>query len=180
MIKYKLTNQDMTTFGGCRWTVGVKKKTSGIGKLCGPGWLHCYDSPLLAVLLNQIHVNFTNPRLFECKTCGRGKHDNGLKSGHKSMTLIKELQVPAITITQKVAFAILCAKKVHDDWKWNEWADRWLSGEDRSIMSAADAAIAAYATDVVDAAAYAAHAATYAGRTAEFDIINTAKKAMKY
>lgn len=41
------------------------------------------------------------------------------------------------TLTQKVAYAILCVKEVFHDQTWNAWADRWLSGEDRSEPSAA-------------------------------------------
>ena len=34
------------------------------------GWLHCYSDPLLAVLLNPIHGNYDNPRLFEAEIEG--------------------------------------------------------------------------------------------------------------
>src|SRR3990172_452274 len=40
--------------------------------------------------------------------------------------------------TQQIAFAILSAKEVCHEKKWNTWADRWLSGKDRSKRSAYD------------------------------------------
>jgi hypothetical protein len=45
---YKLTNENFQTFGGCQWGENITHITSGEGDLCGPGWLHYYDNPLLA------------------------------------------------------------------------------------------------------------------------------------
>jgi hypothetical protein len=45
-----------------------------------------------------------------------------------------------LTQEQAVEIAIVCAKHVHHDKKWNRWADRWLSGEDRTRDSAVSAA----------------------------------------
>ena len=44
--------------------------------------------------------------------------------------------LPRVTIEQRVKFAILCAKAVYNEEAFNLWADRWLSGEDRSLESA--------------------------------------------
>ena len=163
MKKYKLTNQNLQTYEGCQWELGFKKTTSGEGGLCNAGWLHYYHSPLLAVLFNPIHADIVNPRLFEIKAEGKHLDDNGLKGGCTEMTLVKELKLPEVTLTQKIAFGILCVKEIVEDVAWNLWADKWLSGEDRS-KDAADAAYAAYA----GAAAYAAYAAgaAYAARAA--------------
>ena len=137
MKVYKLTDQNMRTYKDCRWEVGKWKETSGKGELCGDGWLHCYSDPLIAVLLNPIHANFNPFRLFIAETYGWGKHDKGLKSGYKTMRLIKEIEAPLVTRTQKAAFAILCAKQVYKDARWAAWADKWLSGEDRTVAAAA-------------------------------------------
>ena len=88
-ILYKFTDQNMQTHGGCQWVLGEKKTTSGEGELCGPGWLHCYADPLLAVLLNPIHADYENPRLFRARVGRKSKHDHGLKSGYTKMTLIR-------------------------------------------------------------------------------------------
>lgn len=132
--RYKLTNPDMTTLNFCQWTLDEWKETTGTGELCTKGWLHCYTSPLLSVILNPIHAYINNPRLFLCEVDGNTKSDYGLKEGWSRMRLIRELELPKITIEQHVAFAILCAKCVcfDDKWnEWNEWADNWLSGKDR-------------------------------------------------
>jgi hypothetical protein len=171
MRVYKLTDENMRTYGNCQWKIGEWKKTDGKGELCGPGWLHCYSSPLLAILLNPIHADFDSPRLFIAETKGRGKHDKGLKSGYSEMRLIKEIAIPKITLTQKVAFGILCAKEVYKDQSWNNWANKRLNGKDRSDNAAANAAYAAYAAHAANAtanaaAANAAHAAAYAAHDA--------------
>lgn len=48
------------------------------------------------------------------------------------------LYSPATTDEQRVKFAILCAMEVCDDLSWRQWAEKWLSGEDRSQRSAAE------------------------------------------
>lgn len=50
--------------------------------------------------------------------------------------------LPRVTIEQRVKFAILCAKAVYKEEAFNLWADRWLSGEDRTL-EAAQSAVAA-------------------------------------
>ena len=37
------------------------------------------------------------------------------------------------TLAQHVAYAIYCVKEVFPDKEWNERANNWLSGEDRSV-----------------------------------------------
>lgn len=135
MTGYKLTTQGMTTHGGCRWKLGEWKQTSGEGRLCGPGWLHCYTDPLLAILLNFVHADVQNPRLFECECAGEMLDDRGLKRGHTRMRLTREIDPPIVTTEQRIRFAILCARAVYDDKAFQTWADRWLSGEDRSQKS---------------------------------------------
>jgi len=44
--------------------------------------------------------------------------------------------LPRVTTEQRVKFAILCAKAVYKDEAFNLWADRWLSGDDRTLQSA--------------------------------------------
>ena len=165
-ILYKFTDQNMQTHGGCQWVLGEKKTTGGEGELCGPGWLHCYADPLLAVLLNPIHADYENPRLFRARVGRKSKHDHGLKSGYTKMTLIEEIPVPAISTAQRVRFAILCAMKVYQDPGFVQWGENWLSGKDRSAEAAeaaAEAAEAARAAEAAEAAAWAVRAAEAAG-----------------
>ena len=122
---YKLTDQDLQTYKGFQWEIGKWVKAKGEGGLCTNGCLHCYGSPLLAVLLNPIHIKIKDPKLFEVEV--RGKEDtDGLKYGVSEMRLIREIPLPEITTTQKVAFGILCAKEVCKDKDWNIKAQTFL------------------------------------------------------
>ncbi len=172
MIKYKLTNQKMWTKNGYQWEYGKWYEVSGEGELCSDGWLHFYHSPELAVLLNPIHANIKNPRLFEVEVKGKHKDDNGLKCGYSKARLIKELELPKFTLNQKAAFAILCSLEVYKEKNYVKWAKNWLSGKDRT-KEAADAAAkgamgawAAVAVQTAWAAQTAARAATWAAQTA--------------
>lgn len=55
-IVYKLTDQNMRTYGGYQWKLNTPQQTSGIGSLCTSGWLHVSSHPDIAVLLNPIYL----------------------------------------------------------------------------------------------------------------------------
>jgi len=178
---YKLTTQDRKTRAGCWnecvWGPGVSHSGTGKGELCGPGFIHAYTHPLLAVLLNPIHADLSDPLLWEAE--GEVvKAGCGLKVGCVTLTTVRPLPVPSVTTEQRVRFAVLCAKRVYTDPNWNKWADRWLSGEDRSGSAAFDAIYAAQrgrrprarpAGAARAAAADAARAARYAATVADYD-----------
>ena len=131
MKRYKLTEKNMMTgltYTPIRWEIGKEQEASGQGGLCGSGWIHVYTNPVLAVMLNPIHADFINPRIFECECEGKSKTDHGLKEGWTKVTLTKELPLPEITIEQGIKFAILCTKKVYTDSAWIRWAEDWVSG----------------------------------------------------
>jgi len=138
MKVYKLTDENMQTHNNFQWELNKTYVTSGEGELCGPGFLHSYEHPLLAVLHNPLHADFDldTARLFEADASGTILKDNQLKMGSSSLTLIKEIPIPVLTTEQKIKYAIYCAKEVCQNQEWNIWADKWLSGEDRSIKSA--------------------------------------------
>lgn len=167
MKLYKLTDGDGKTRNDTQWGPGVSHSGTGEGGLCGPGWIHAYEHPLIAVLLNPIHADFKSPRLWEAE--GEvGLRDGQLKCGCKTLTTIREIPLPEITTEMRVRFAILCAKDVCACSAWNAWADKWLSGKDRSAAAAARAAMAAMAA--YDAAAWAATAgAAYDAAGAVYD-----------
>ena len=186
MKVYKLTDQDNMTMNKTLWGPGVTHTASGEGELCSSGWLHAYSHPLIAAFMNPIHANITNPRLWEAEGSGFEKDDRGLKMGFQELKTIREIPMPEPTTTQRVAFGILYTMKVCHNSAFVEWANGWLSGEDRSahaasaayagVSAARDARAAAYAayagsaaragayaaSAVADAAAYAAAAAAYA------------------
>ncbi len=163
MSLYKLTKQDHTTYGGMKWGPGVSHRATGdkAGGLCTSGYIHAYTDPNLAVLLNPIHGNFSNPVLWE----GEGKiyETDGLKVGCRQFTTVKEIKLPKFTTDQKIAFAIFCAQEVYDNEEYKKWAVDWLSGKDRSARAATWAAtrVAAWAAAwAAEDAAWAAWAAT--------------------
>jgi hypothetical protein len=175
MKLFKLTDGDGQTRNGTQWGPGVSHSGTGEGELCGPGWIHAYEHPLIAVLINPIHANFKNPRLWEAE--GEvGLRDGQFKCGCATLTTVREIPLPAITTEMRVRFAIMCAKEVCACLSWNAWADRWLSGEDRSAASASDAARAADAV-CYSAAVWAASAARAAARAAEARSSALAEKA---
>lgn len=144
---YKLTDADGYTRRGeyneCLWGEGVSHRGTGKGDLCGPGFIHGYEvvpgyereCAILAMLMNPIHADIDHPRLWECE--GEiVKRDGQLKCGCVTLTTKREIDLPAVSSTQKIRFAILCAKEVCTDQRWNAWADDWLSGKDRSARAA--------------------------------------------
>ena len=145
MILYKLTDQNMRTHDGFQWTLGKRYAAKGEkdGPLCSSSWMHAYEHPGLAVFLNPLHADFAEPRLFEARGT-IGKREGALKVGCRTLTLVRELECPAPTAVQCVAFAIYCAKAIFSVPDWDAWAVAWLSGKDRSA-AAAWAAEAAWA-----------------------------------
>lgn len=157
----------MTSYNNTKWEIGVTITITKKGnRMCTDQVLHCYNHPLLAVILNPLHVKIQNPRLFEIEVDEIVNSDS-LKFASKSQTLIKEIDVPKISLEQRFEFGIRVTKLVYKDKKWNLWADKWLSGEDRSRGSADAAADgAAYAYTYARAADVAARAAYVAARAA--------------
>ena len=186
-MKCKLTNPDGKTRNDSQWGEGITRSATGNNpSLCSDGWIHYYEDPIIAVLINSRHADFKDPILWECETSGMELHEP-LKSGCKTLTTIRRLPLPEVTPAQKVGFGILCAKQVCKNEKFAIWADNWLSGKDRS-KTAASAAASAAATDAacavidaVSAAYYAASAAAYyAAASAAYYAASAAAAAAAY
>ena len=168
MKAYKLTDANNKTKNNTQWGENISHTATGKDDyLCSDGWIHFYTNELIAVLLNSVHANFPNPHLWEGETEGEHCHEP-LKSGCKTLTTIKQIPLPEISVTQKVAFGILCGKEVCHDEQWNKWADNWLNNIDRSPETAADVAYAVIWSAVARAAADAWFAAA-AARVAAAD-----------
>ena len=162
MTLCKLTNEYNKTYNDTQWGEGVTHVTSGECELCGSGWIHYYDSPLVAVLLNPIHANFIYPHLWSIKINGEIKKGHDSKFGTTSLTTIERIPLPEINPTQKIIFGILCAFEVYHDEEFKAWGERWIDGTDRSV----EAAEAVATRSAVAAAWNAAVAATRAARDA--------------
>jgi hypothetical protein len=194
--RYMLTNQERKTRDGFELEQGKWYKKDP----CSESWFSCFCDPLVAVFLNPIYRYIKEPRLFECEVAGEEWTYSGITFEYTEIKLGKELTVAEVSMTQRVAFGILCAKEVCRDEAWIKWADKWLDGTDRSKAAAvaadratwppADVAAraAADATDApgVDWAAGAAaisaaeSAKESAARMADIDMKSIARRAMAY
>jgi hypothetical protein len=173
---YKLTDQDgYTRRGECNetlWGDGVSHTATGSGtKLCSAEVIHAYRSPEEAVFYNPIHADISAPIGWESR--GVVVADDGTKVGVKTMTALRRIELPTITTETRIRIGIRCAMLVYRNPDWTKWAERWLSGEDRSLSAAAYAAaadaasaFAAYAAARAADAAYAAARAAYAAARA--------------
>ncbi len=172
----KLTDRDCRTFRGTLWGEGVTHSGTGRGPLCGPGWIHAYaaetldDAALLAVLFNPIHAAFDDPIGWSSE--GEIALDDATKVGCRALTTIRRIGLPAVSNTQRVRWAILCARKVVRSRAWLRWADGWLSGRDRSA-EAARAAVAA--GERHPHTAWETHAAWWAASAALSCVVETAQ-----
>jgi hypothetical protein len=169
MKVYKLTDSNDKTKGDTQWGEGVRHEAKGTNsELCSDGWIHWYHDPLLAVLHDPIHGEFgTEAHLWEAKTDGGIREEGRMKGGSKGLTTLRRIDLPTVTTEQRVRYAILCARQVRQDAAWNAWADRWLSGEDRTAAAAWAAAAKAAAAWAAGAAAEAAVAEAARAAVAE-------------
>jgi len=130
-LLYKLTTHDGRTRVGhtneTMWGEGVTHRGSGEGQLCGPGFIHAYETALLAVFLNPCHANIVDPILWE----GEGEialRDRGLKVGCVEFTTLRQILLPVVTLEQRVRFAILCARAVNKkNSNFMKWSDKWMA-----------------------------------------------------
>jgi hypothetical protein len=96
--------------------------------------------------------------LWQIEVAGKTKTDQGLKFGAVSVKTIKRIELPEITLEQKIIFGILCAMEVYKDDKFCTWGNHWIDGSDRSEIAAraaweAGAAVWAAAVRAAEAAA---------------------------
>ena len=89
---YKLVSRDMCTYGKTKWKIGQWKETNGEGRLCGPGFLHCYVHPFIAILLNSRHVDFKRFYLFEGEAKGKILTNYNMKLGVTKLRITKKIE----------------------------------------------------------------------------------------
>jgi hypothetical protein len=104
----------------------------------------------------------------------------GLKGGCTEMVIMKELPLPEITLTQRIAFGILCSLEVYNEESYVKWAKDWLSGEDRTSASDAASAAASAARAAVSDASAAARAAERAAASAAASDARAAARAAEW
>ncbi|MFQ5495668.1 MAG: hypothetical protein ACE5EX_09850, partial [Phycisphaerae bacterium] len=166
--------------GETLWLPGEWHEAKGLADqgLCTDGWLHFYADPLLAVFHAPWHgqPEYGRYRLWECEVDGEVRHDGLIKSGARRLRVVREIGVPVVTTINCVAYSVLCAMSVCDAPGWVRWAERWLSGVDRT-HDAARAAAWDPARDAAWAAAGAAAQATRAATRAAADAARAAADA---
>jgi hypothetical protein len=172
---YKLTDANGKTRAGqanaLQWGPNITH-TAKRGKpfLCTETVIHAYRSPLLAVLMDPIQGSYgPTAHLWEAR--GIVATSDGTKVGCKRLKVVKQIPRPTVTREQRIRFAILAAQAVIGDSHpiWSVWANKWLSGEDRTVSAAASAA--------ASAASVAAHAASAAAYAAAYEAADAAASA---
>ncbi|MEK7993680.1 MAG: hypothetical protein AAB403_07735, partial [Planctomycetota bacterium] len=149
MKVYKLTDKNGQTKNNTQWGEGVTHTADGNAKdLCNSHWIHAYQSPLLAVFMNPAHADIRKPILWECEAeVGLTKSD---KIGCTSLTTLKKIALPKVTMEHRVRFALLAARAVYAVWSkydkdgaWLKWCEARLRGDKDAANAAAYAAYAA-------------------------------------
>ena len=183
---YKLTDKDGYTRKGkeneCLWGENITHIATGKGSLlCSRDLIHVYRNPLIASFMNPSHADFQNPLLWECEAKGDCNHDGQLKSGFKTVTTIRRIDLPVITLEQRIRISIYCALKQYSDLSFVKWANAWLDGSDRSARAAwaAREAAAAWAAQAAWAAEWAAWAAREAAAAAQAACAEAAEAAAR-
>jgi hypothetical protein len=189
---FKITDKYLCTYNGFQYTPLQRAEVEAYtGELCTAGVLHAYKTAEDAVFFDPIHGEFfyaPGARLWRCVYDGAEVFD-GTKLGVGNLTLIEEVPIPTLTLEQRVECGIRAALSVCTETAFVAWAEKWLSGEDRSADAAeaaaeAQARSAAYAARAaqarsVYAPAWAAEAAVYAARAVAQAVAQAAEAARK-
>ncbi len=204
---YKLTDEQGNTRNNTHWDVGTKHEVRRdlricTHPLCTSSYIHAYENPLVAVLMNPIHANFKAPILWRA-VGWVSRREGELKCGCFSLRIIEKLPLPEISVAQRIRIGIYSALSVCSEPDFVLWAKNWLAGTDRTVSAAAAtasayvanapaahaaadaaaasaAASAAYTSAVANAtSAYATAAAANAVKASNLNLIKIIKRAMK-
>jgi len=163
---YKLTKTDKTTQNNTLWGDGITHTADGESRdLCNGHWIHAYRDPIVAVMLAPAHTYDCKYLMWKCE--GVVGLDHADKCGCTSLTTLRQIETPNVTIEQRREFARLVALEVYPLWEKYDTdgiVGRWLNGD--KTISAADAWAAASAAAAALAAASAASAASAAAAAA--------------
>ena len=116
---YKLTNLHSQTRSATQWGENVTHElpVRDIYQLCSQQVLHAYASPELAVLMDPIQASLL-PHAILWEAEGDVVVSDGTKVGCTRLTTLKQIPIPAITLEQRVTFAIKCALHVYEEPSW--------------------------------------------------------------
>ena len=132
-LNCKWVSRNMTTRNNTLWEINVPKELPDRNNLvlCEEGLFHYVKHPLLAVMFKYFHGCESYTKLYEVIPEGQTIHGYNL-AGSTKLTLVRELEIPKITLEQHIAFGILCAKEVCKKPNFVNWANKWLNDEDQS------------------------------------------------
>jgi len=153
-LLYKITDKDRRTHDGFLWPEpkGEWVTASGEGQLCGPGWLHAYNSSLVAMLRNPVDGAYDEStlRLWTMEWEGKRLDDTPsvLKCGVTRARLFEEIEPPKLSIRERCCAAIEIARAVRTVPippipAWDEWATAYILGDATAAAAWARAAEAA-------------------------------------
>jgi len=133
MRKFLVADMQGVAANGKRLSVG--KTTHGVG---APDDVYsqvakwCADSPLLAALQHPSFSPNAGQRLFQFDQW----QVSVTGDQPRAYTVVKELPAPEVTLDQKLAFAMLAVAEVYHDPDYLKWVDAWLTGLDRTAVTA--------------------------------------------
>lgn len=132
----------LETYGGTVWGDGVTHAAAGdpAQDLCTDGYIHAYESDVIANFMNPIHLGFEDGAYRIWQATGTVSKSQELKKGCLSLTTDFQISVIAPTDINRIAFAILCSKQIYESENWSIWTLGWLSGLDRSAETAQESA----------------------------------------
>lgn len=136
---YKLTDSNNQSKYGTQWGVGVTIAATGDEdqELCTDGWIHCYQSAELALLLAPAHVNYTSLPLKVWVATGTiGRSRQQIIHGCRSLTTNSIDPLVSVADSARIKFALLSAMEVYvDDDAYTSWAQDWLNGDEDTAVA---------------------------------------------
>lgn len=131
MRHYLLTDNKRITRRGIELRVGrYNQSRSGLGDIISSNSWECAPSAVLAVMINPLAEENARPRLFEL----REKIYVGTDSEDMINLQVREIFVPAVSLTQRIAFAALAVRALNSQHAFSDWVERWVYNVDRSVI----------------------------------------------
>ncbi len=89
-------------------------------------------SPLVAIMLNPWHAQLEKPKMLELRFAAVA-----IDTSDPTISMnVREVAVPETTTDQKIIFALMVISAVYKNDQFNQWAEKWINGSDRSAESA--------------------------------------------
>jgi hypothetical protein len=133
MTRYLLTNADHTTWRGNQIDTGRSVFSSNSeNNVIATNADELGDSPLVAIMLNPWHAQIDQQKMLEIEI----SQIDVVKNDPHINLLVRESELPSVTTDQKIVFGLMVIQEVYQKSVFNEWADGWISGSDRSAESA--------------------------------------------